>query len=94
MDVRASSNMGGQMPSNPPMNRGLGQGSMEHVEKGQLEQFSKFLLTKKSDIETKLRTMPKVCRRVADKREKLQLNKELDEVSNELEYVQGLLRGP
>lgn len=65
----------------------------QEIEKGQLEQFSKFLMTKKGDIEAKLRTMPKVCRRVADKREKLQLTKELDEVMNELGYVQGLLRG-
>ena len=67
---------------------------MEEIEKGQLEQFSKFLISKKEGIESKLNTMPKVCRRVADKREKLQLNKELDEVNNELEYVQGILRGP
>ena len=67
---------------------------MEEIKKDQLEQFSKFLTSKKSDIEAKLRTMPKVCRRVADKREKLQLNKELDEVMNELSYVQGILRGP
>jgi hypothetical protein len=94
VDVRASNQMGGPSPSNPGMNRAPGQQSMEEIEKGQLEQFSKFLMAKKNDIEAKLRTMPKVCRRVADKREKLQLNKDLDEVSNELDYVQGLLRGP
>jgi hypothetical protein len=109
VDVRVSNQIRGPPPSNsmqtpnpsmnrgpgqPPMNRGPGQPSMEEVEKGQLEQFSKFLISKKNDIEDKLRRMPKVCRRVADKREKLQLNKELDEVTNELEYVKGLIHGP
>lgn len=78
----------------PQVERNPGNLPMEEIEKGQLEQFSKFLMTKKSDIEAKLKTMPVVCRRVADKREKLQLNKELDEVTSELDYVNGLLRGP
>lgn len=78
----------------PQVGRSPGNLPMEEIEKDQLEQFSKFLMAKRGDIEAKLRTLPKVCRRVADKREKLQLNKELDEVTNELHYVNGLLRGP
>lgn len=98
-----SSQMGGMGQSNqfnpsPQTQRNpvssSGNPPMEEIEKGQLQQFSKFLISKKEGIEAKLRTMPKVCRRVADKREKLQLNKELDEVSNELDYVQSILRGP
>jgi hypothetical protein len=86
--------MSGQMQrQSPGQGQVHGQVSTQEIEKGQLEQFNKFLMSKKSDIEAKLRTMPKVCRRVADKREKLQLNKELDEVVNELDYVQNLLRG-
>ena len=64
----------------------------EEIEKNQLEQFYGFLKQKEKDIESRINTLPKVCRRVADKREKLQLQKELEEVEKEIQYVQGLLQ--
>lgn len=64
------------------------------IEKNQLEQFYMFLKEKEKDIEIKINSMPKYCRKVSDKREKLQLQKDLDEVVNEINYVQGMLNKP
>ena len=69
------------------------QGNTQDIEKAQLDQFSKFLKAKEKEIQARFDTLPKICRKVAHKREKLQLQKELDDVSNEIIYVEKLIRG-
>jgi hypothetical protein len=68
--------------------------SMNHaeIEKQQLEQFYTFLKEKERTLEAKINSMPKHCRRVSDKREKMDLQSQLDEVVKEINYVQGVLK--
>lgn len=64
------------------------------IEKNQLNEFYIFLKEKERTLETKINSMPKHCRRVSDKREKMELEKQLDEVVQEINYVQGMLNKP